>query len=1019
MTLRISTALSAILLIGVVATSAEETTVALTVSAAAPGDANQRVVAQSLLALLEADVSSAETLSVVERMQIDLILQELVIDRTRKSTDDQQGQLGKLLTADLILTAQVELKESEGDDQPDELEFRVVITIVDALTGTVRGRTIAEMTAITVDDAAAEIAQYLQSVIQSPEQAGVTLAIGAFESQGRFERLRPLETGLKDLIQEQLLQVGHFRIVRRTDMKALNEELRLMRSGLADASRLPRTLPNRSAAFLLRGTIDERTQSGERRLIVEAELVNALSEQVVHTFRLDVSPKDLPNELSARLEELSQKLAAETKVSPAEIRRPVHTIEAEDLLLKSRRDLERFVRTSPIDGRTKWFSLPGSPDKPEDRAPLVKAGSPLGRHLLFKSIDRLESALYIKPDLAEAVYALGFCYSYHLPGIFQPERAEQLLTGLYKQNPEQQLAAPALWLLSEIQYVHDKRTSIPADRDAALREVMFAFEHMPASNRNFRWAQLVEQISRLGYKPGDSTVHLRLIGGVETLVHQSEGRVREVLAENVARLVENTLKNKRLGPQERSTLREVLVRWTESDQPSLPIFAAEALADLATEEKDFAGAAEWFQRAADRYLESHNGKRSAVSESLLIRAARQQRLGGDLEASLKLLDRIDSRRQPRGHLYSYGMELGLAYEALGDPERAREIYITAAETVPSITRNTDVVERIRKLGGVSVRDDRDVDVTYIPPPEKLAVSVRKLATDGQRLFCATAGRAAKGADLLILDLTTRTWSKTSAPFRGVTGLACNGGPVWVGTGTEGIWQYSPQEVTWMHWSTDEGLPDDRVISLALDGRTLYAGVGTESSGGLIKIAPSGRVMVLDGPGTPKFAPTHIALDAGQILARTRSAVHRYDRNAGEWSVLEGVKNPKVFSGETEIWASDVVRRQLYPFRPNGTADVRFRKAWSPANGFNTSYFVNFVLERNGQIWFGGPAVKPFLTTGLYRFDLSTGEFILYGPRDGFGIRRLSVTYDAVWAADRLWVADGAGLAAVKIRLKPE
>lgn len=998
-----------------VVSAADETTVALAISEASSQQPEEQELTKTLLDLLELNVSNTKNIAVVERMQIDKILQEIVLNRSRDVEQSQQPQLGKLLTADLILTVQIQRKENQTDDPETEQEVRyqAISTVVDSLTGAIRGRSIEDFPAVAVDDAASRIARYLRSVIESPQQSGVTLAIGAFESLGRFERLRSIETGLQELMTAELQQMGDFRVVRRTDMQSLNEEFRLMRSGLADATQLPDTLPNRSAAYLLRGTIDEQTEGRNRRVVVNAVLVNALSQKIVHQFRLEVAPQKIPKALGKELEALAQKLAGETHLSPDEIRRPVKTLEAGDLSLMARRDLERFVRISPIDGTTHWFSLPGSPEKPEDRAPLVDADSPLGRHLLLKSIDRLESALYINPDLIAAQYSLGFCYSYHLPDIYNPERSEQLMQQIYKQNPEHERAIPALWLLSEIDYHHKGRGRGVVDLESALERTVYAFESMPAAGRTLRWTWLVEQIHRLSRGAPEKRIPLRVVHSGARLLPETEGKVRESLAQKLTRLASLLLTVKGLESSDRNELRELLVRWAESDQPDLPIAATRALAEVASSEKNYELAADWYERAAKLHEKDHKPASVPLKESFLVKAAREHRSAGQPQIALKLLDKIDPKRRPQGHNYLYGLELGMTLEALDQPKQALEIYLSAAEAIPGMVDNTNVLTRINALGGVPLREVSDVTVKYVPPHKKQPFLVQKLATDGRRLFCA--GRALRPPQdpvFAVYDITSGVWSQVKTEFRGISCLSCAGGPLWVGTKEEGIWRYSPQDNSWTQWSEDNGLPDNRVVSLALDGRTLYAGVGTPASGGLVTIDRNERIRVLDSAGTPKFAPTHIAFDTDQIVARTREAIHRYDRDTGEWSVLEDVGNPKVFSGSSNIWASDL-RKQLYSFDLEGKLDARFRPAWAPANKLGANYLVDFVVEQDDQIWFGGTAVRRFLTTGLYRFDRATGKFTVYGPRDGFRFQRTFTSYAAVWALDRLWVAGDGGLAEVE------
>ena len=87
----------------------------------------------------------------------------------------------------------------------------------------------------------------------------MTVAVAPLESKGRFDRLRPLELGIRDLITARLLELSgatsagladvaerrtprqapRFQVVQRSNMEQLLRELDLIQSGLSDKSRLP------------------------------------------------------------------------------------------------------------------------------------------------------------------------------------------------------------------------------------------------------------------------------------------------------------------------------------------------------------------------------------------------------------------------------------------------------------------------------------------------------------------------------------------------------------------------------------------------------------------------------------------------------------------------------------------------------------------------------------------------------------------------------------------------------------
>jgi len=87
-----------------------------------------------------------------------------------------------------------------------------------------------------------------------------------------------------------------------------------------------------------------------------------------------------------------------------------------------------------VDFSYRRFELPG---RIRASGPLnVRADTPLGLALLKKSIDRLESTLFIQPDRGDAAFALGFCYSFHYEGIWNPDRADELPGPVLMENSE-------------------------------------------------------------------------------------------------------------------------------------------------------------------------------------------------------------------------------------------------------------------------------------------------------------------------------------------------------------------------------------------------------------------------------------------------------------------------------------------------------------------------------------------------------------------------------------------------------
>ncbi|MDA1055363.1 MAG: hypothetical protein O3C40_33605 [Planctomycetota bacterium] len=286
----------------------EGTTVALTVAVYADAGNPERALMGALLALLESEVSMQPKLAVVERRQIGLALQELALSEDLGRNAATRLQLGKIVSADLILT--LELKKPEQEDETP----RVLIRIVESLTGIVRGVSVAPVAEARLDEAASQIARYLALIEAATEKPSITVAVAPFESQGRFDRLRPLELGLRDMIATRLLrwsdtladQAGGFQVLRRSGMQELLRELDMIQSGLVDRTRLPANLPTRAAAFLVRGEIDENNEGGEFRVVVSGELVHAATNKSVRDFKIEAKPEELEFALAHQVDLLAR-----------------------------------------------------------------------------------------------------------------------------------------------------------------------------------------------------------------------------------------------------------------------------------------------------------------------------------------------------------------------------------------------------------------------------------------------------------------------------------------------------------------------------------------------------------------------------------------------------------------------------------------------------------------------------------------------------------------------------------------
>lgn len=109
----------------------------------------------------------------------------------------------------------------------------------------------------------------------------------------------------------------------------------------------------------------------------------------------------------------------------------------------------------------------------------VVADTLLGRAILKKSIDRLESMLFIQPEHADVAFALGFCYAFHMEGIWNADRADELLRRAAGSDPNGALAAAARTLLAEISYHHTTGQLATDQERRAVDQMFYSLQNLP------------------------------------------------------------------------------------------------------------------------------------------------------------------------------------------------------------------------------------------------------------------------------------------------------------------------------------------------------------------------------------------------------------------------------------------------------------------------------------------------------------------------------------------------------------
>jgi hypothetical protein len=392
----------------------------------------------------------------------------------------------------------------------------------------------------------------------------------------------------------------------------------------------------------------------------------------------------------------------------------------------------------------------------------------------------------------------------------------------------------------------------------------------------------------------------------------------------------------------------------------------------------------------------------------------------------------------------WAQRIGDCYERLGQPEKALAIYVEVANLDEGFVMNQDLVERILRLGGVPLSEDRLIDVRYVKNPPGGTSNSLVLATDGNLIFSAgnfagfATGKAGRG--ILAYDPAKETWQDLSPEGLGrVTCMDHSDGTLWIGTHLSGLWRGDTSGSNWKQFTVANGLPDMIVSAVTADETGAYIGVGT-GRGGLVRIGLDDSVQVMEGENSPTKAPVDIVAHDGSLFVSSRTALYEMDLKTRLWRSLGKESYLRVFGTKSGVWGTfnthqlfrmDELKVALKEFnnrrnksKGKKTANFvpslsslnfeagHFKDSWFPRGKDRASYHLKFAVEWDDEIWFGGSPWSRFQSAGLYRCNMKTGEFTTFTPHDGFRPSTTYMTYAAVVRGHELYVATAAGLAVV-------
>jgi TolB-like protein len=1033
--------LALILLVGAVCAGtlcgplrASTATVALTTSVSAGATEDDKQFAANLLDLMQIEADHHEELDVVERQQLDLALHELANSNAQSNTKKQQ--LGKLAAADLLLTAKLLPPDEKGT-------VNLHVRITEPQTAVIRGETLVPTGAKQIEDTAAEVIDYLAIIAKGPNQQTATLAVLPFESVEQFDRLRPLERGLRDLFASYFLEQNHLRVVQRTSMEQLLGELELVRTGLTRDGAGLEQAPEREAFYVLRGEIDERIEPDGNLVILRAELVDARSRKVVATVERETKPKEVASAVTEIAAELAKSIAIGNANgnAPTSAAKTSGKKEVDRLFQLALRDVFRFIRYLPDDAGYIPFQIPGV-EQPQNILAEVDPDSPLGVALLEKSIDRLESVLFIEPERLTAALPLAFCLSFHVDGIWRPDECESLLRRIRDESTDPEMKEAAILLLGDMYFPHEG--CLYSERDVAQldpQQAQLAFErrleaceslaNIARGDRIPHTLKMLEKLSKVNRQEERSAALLR---GVAKIVAGSKATNTDPdLARAASSVVARTWQSKDTAEPLKKQAENVLRKWNASNDRWTWLFAARQLIILKLGGLSYD---QFNARLDELFGDAKNPfEQQTLTEQktwLAIRLRNENKIADALRILQSFQPKNQSAQLGYDFSYSeYGYQLGRCLEDLGRKQEALAAYMHFAEMPSGYYPSGDFTRHIDQLGGVPLRPDREVDVRYPDLAPGNPYYCRVLTTDGKQLYCAggfeddrNGPNAIPIRSIRALDLASSKWTSLGGPDDRVSCLAIGDGKLWAGTDQSGLWRMDIESQRWRQWTTKTGLPTDSVVAVVAVGPTCYASVaninpsGEVVSGGMVRVNDDG-VHIYRGPQTPQTAPQSIEFDANRLVTVDRQwRLHVLDLTKDAWTSVPNFWSPIATADKSGLWTAPrgfiatLVDEDFKTLQKFAAAE-RLPEYHAPSNNYRPKFF----LEHDGNLWIGGNAWRRFGDSGLFRLHLATGKLTRFGPRDGFRYddQNSYTTYAGVWAGGRLWVATSFGLAEVTPR----
>jgi tetratricopeptide (TPR) repeat protein len=945
----------------------------------------------SFVALLEADLSQEPDVTLVERMQRDNILREMNVNLSGLADEHAALQIGKMLGADLIVWGEA-ARVGAGP--------ALVFHVVESQTGIIRGICVAPLGNQNVQETVGDAARQIVRVAMSSKPATATVAVGIFENAGQFQRLRPLALLLRDGMTDELVRRPELMVLQRSSMQPLIDELDLIRSGLTAA--MIDTLPSRQATYLLQGHFSDVIGSDPPRVKAGMELLSAATGAKVLSDERELAVSKL-DQLYPKWAELIDKTVG--VVSPGAAANSGARLDEFEIL--KRTGIEDLAQIQEA------VKVPSAPTAQNPWWDKTRADQPIHASFRREAIDKLEGAVFLRPDDPLIKALLASAYAVPEKGAMDDERVIDLYHDVYLSAPGSVLGIHALRQMAVVYFrkysdeghhIEDLRSS--ADTYKLLGDQLRAGDikgFMRATEDAARWYAFAP-LNDFDQAISAASINVDL---AETFAPNQRPPDTFVVQDTASTLMDIAYD----APQRADECRALLKKWSASPSAYLRYVGLFYLGRLAEYTKDFSVAGDTFSAAAEVCVGEEDNWFKSREEAARGEGSFSYSKGGDLSAAWVVLKPLAKRMysEPNVAMETYSA-LADIYTAAGREDKVFDLLQRYHELNPGYdpfeTRYNELLRKRDKTGG---RGNGVVDYKI-----HLKGDIQLICEGGGRIWTTESDqinwfdpKEESGSALHLKNLPKQ-----------IEKLAWNDGCLWMGTSGEGLWRLDAHGPPG-DWEDEDrctqvkGLPDQNITALAPgDGGDLYVGVGVigrhsvEVKGGLIRIDSRGTIHVIDQPGGSKLAPNQILWRDKTLWVSDVSGVHYLDFKDAQWKFATPTsRQVRISAGmENRLILLDTTWRPYaaYSFSPASKTPELCLIA-CPGD-----LLIGASLETPKYYWFSGQVMGSGARQ-LQCLEKESGKMMMLDEQAG---KPFSSVRSIAWIDGKLWVATGEGLVTI-------